>query len=211
MLLRILILCFINMLFANENIIILEPKNQTREQINQGRYYTNEGFRAASFGSKNIARDMFYKACSLGDDLGCRALNELKAPLKVDSLLNNKQECDYGDKEACFILFRYYSSQSVLDSFKSDWYLAKSCRLGKIEACRLQMTHFKPFINDKIQLLGNQCFYSNKEACYELGNIYLLGNGVTKNRDFALELIKKSCDLGEKRACNDYMRIISRK
>ncbi|RDU63179.1 sel1 repeat family protein [Helicobacter sp. MIT 14-3879] len=205
----IILLFSFSLLFAEGNIIILEPKNQSIEQINQGKYYTNEGFRAASFGSNHIARDLFYKACSLGDDLGCRAFNEINAPLRVEKILIQKQECDFGDKDACFSLFRYYSSQSILDSFKSDWYLSKACRLGKIEACNLEVSKFKPYIQSKAHLLGNQCFYNNKNACYELGNMYLFGIEVVKNVEFAKELIKKSCDIGLKKACNDYIRILS--
>lgn len=192
---------------ADSNIIILEPLSHTKTQRELGKHYTNEGYRAANFGVKNIARDLFYKACSLGDNIGCLSLNLLNAPINADNLVLKKQECTLGVAESCFWLFRHYANDIMLDSFKTDWYLNKACNLGKLQACELKMSHFKPFITNKYQLLGNKCFKADAQSCYHLGIAHLFGKGVAKNRPFAINLLQKSCTLGFKPACNDYMKI----
>lgn len=195
----------------SQHIIILEPINQSPEQKALGKYYTNEAYRATHFGSKNIARDLFYKACALGDTIGCLSLNELDAPIKVDILVAKKQECDFGVKEACFWLFRYYAGESTLDSFKTDWYLDKACRLGYMRACELKSARFKPYILDNYQLLGNKCHKNDAHACYTLGIAHytgnLAGNRIAKNQHYALKLLQKSCTLGMQKACSEYVKI----
>ncbi|MDE6886117.1 MAG: hypothetical protein K2P17_03670 [Helicobacteraceae bacterium] len=204
------LIIFFGFLLLEANSINFESNHfQSQKEAFSGAYYTNEAFRAAAFGAKNIARDLFFKACVFGDNLGCRALNEINAPLKTERLFLDKQECDFGDKEACFKIFRYYQSEPTLDSFKMNYYLSKACRLGKSEACKLESKHIQPFLQDKRQLLGNACFKSDAKACYELGNIYLFGKGVVKNVSYAKDMIKKSCDIGLKKACVDYIRIMS--
>lgn len=198
----------------SQNIFILEPINHSEEQKQLGRHYANEAFRAAKFGSKNIARDLFYKACALGDTTSCLSLSKLNAPIKVDNLVAKKQECDYGVGESCFWLFRHYASESSLDSFKTDWYLDKSCKMGVIKACELRTAQFKPYIVDNYQLLGNKCYKNDTESCYVLGMAHFLGNfegeKVAKNQRYGLQLIQKSCALGLKKACNEFHRLTSR-
>ncbi|MGX2982615.1 hypothetical protein [Helicobacter sp. 23-1045] len=195
----------------SQNIFILEPLNQSAEQRALGAHYTNEGYRAASFGAQKIARDLFYKACSLGDNLGCLSLNKLNAPLGVDNLVLKKQECAYGVGESCFWLFRHYAGESTLDSFKTDWYLNKACKLGKMQACALKSERFKPYILDNYQLLGNRCFKNDAQSCYVLGVAHFLGRldgkKVAQNRTYALELLQKSCVLGAKMGCVEYHKL----
>lgn len=192
---------------ADSNIFILEPISHTQAQKNLGKYYTNEGYRAANFGSKNIARDLFYKACFLGDKIGCLSLNLLNAPINIDNLLLKKQECNLGVGKSCFWLFRHYANENILDSFKTDWYLEKSCRLGEIQACELKMSRFKPFITNKYQILGTKCYNLDAQSCYHLGIAHLFGRGVAKNHQLALKLLQKSCSLGFKAGCNDYIKL----
>lgn len=199
----------------SQNIFILEPINQSAEQRQLGKHYTNEAYRAARFGSMNIARDLFYKACALGDTIGCLSLSGLNAPINVDNLVAKKQECDYGVGESCFWLFRYYAGESTLDSFKTDWYLDKSCRMGVMKACELKMSYFKPYIVDNYQLLGNKCYKNDAQSCYVLGMAHYFGEfygkKVAQNKHHALQLIQKSCSLGLKKGCNEYHRLTSRR
>lgn len=199
----------------SQNIFILEPIHQTPQQRQLGRYYANEGYRAALLGTKSIARDLFYKACALGDKLGCVSLNTLDSPLDIDALVLKKQECEWGTKESCFWLFRHYASASTLDSFKTDWYLDKACRLGEVRACELKMSRFKPYIVDNHQLLGNKCYKNDAQSCYTLGMAHFFGRldgkAVAQNRAYALQLIQKSCALGFKKGCSEYHRLQSRK
>lgn len=199
----------------SQNIFILEPINQSAEQKALGKRYTDEGYRAARFGSKRIARDLFYKACALGDTLGCLSLNELNAPIKVDNLVAKKQECGLGVGEACFWLFRYYAGESTLDAFKTDWYLDKACRVGVARACELKMARFKPYIVDDYQLLGNKCHKNDAQSCYALGIAHITGNlygkKVARNQGYALKLLQKSCALGAQKACSEIIRIESAK
>ena len=197
----------------SQNIFILEPLHQTKEQRQLGAYYANEGYRAAQFGSINIARDLFYKACALGDKIGCMSLKWLNAPLNVDNLVLKKQECDLGLGESCFWLFRHYANESTLDSFKTDWYLDKACRLGEMQACELKAARFKPYITNNHQLLGNKCFKNDAQSCYTLGVAHFFGKldgkAVAQNRPYALQLIQKSCILGLKKGCEEYHRLTS--
>lgn len=191
----------------SQNVFILEPINQNSAQIALGRYYTDEGLRATKFGSMHIARDLFYKACSLGDTAGCLLLNEVNAPLTINTLVLKKQECDLGMGESCFWLFRHYTGESTLDSFKTDWYLDKACRLGEVKACELKASRFKPYIMDNYQVLGNRCFKNDAQSCYALGMAHFFGKGIGKNQIYALQLIQKSCVLGFKKGCNEYHRL----
>ncbi|RAX51376.1 hypothetical protein CCY99_09185 [Helicobacter sp. 16-1353] len=204
----LILLSFI-MLCANETIFFIKPPYKANFPHNNAKYFTNEGFRAISFGSKKIARDLFYKACVLGDDLGCVALNNINANLKVESTVIAKSECDLGDKDACFKLYKYYSTETMLDDFKAQWYLSKSCRLGNSEACNIELSNVKPFIHNERQLLNEQCFYNDAFSCYKLANIYIFGKGVVKNAEFAKTLLKKSCENGLQKACVKYIEILS--
>lgn len=195
-------------LHANEDIFI-KPPYKANFSHNNATYFTNEGFRAASFGSMKIARDLFYKACVLGDDLGCLALNNINSNINVESIVIAKNECDLGDKDACFKLYRHYSTETMLDDFKAKWYLSKSCRLGNSEACNIELSNIAPFIQNKRQLLNEQCFYNDGFSCYKLADIYLFGKGVVKNIDFAKNLLKKSCENRYQRACVKYIEILS--
>lgn len=192
----------------SQNIFILEPLHQSAEQRQLGRHYTSEAYRAAKFGSMRIAKDLFYKACSLGDNLGCLSLNHLNAPLNIDNLMAKKHECDLGVGDSCFWLFRYYANGTTLDSFKTGWFLDKSCRLGIVNACALKMARFKPYITDNYQLLGNKCHKNDAQSCYTLGVAHFFGKldgkAVAKNRAYALQLIQKSCVLGFKKGCSEY-------
>ncbi|RDU57470.1 sel1 repeat family protein [Helicobacter sp. MIT 99-5507] len=204
----ILLISFEYILFA-ENLIP-PPYNKENPEINAS-YYRNEGFRAASFGSNIIARDLFYKSCVLGDQLGCNALSEIDASLRIDSVVTKKDECYLGDKDACFNIYQYYSNEGILDSFKVTWYLSKACRLGHKKACNIKREQNYIFIKNERQVLSTQCFRDDVLACYKLANIYLFGDGVKRNINLTMNLLAKSCNGGLKKACIKYNQIISLK
>ena len=203
-----ILLTFEYVLFANN--LIAPPYSKENPQSNAS-YYRNEGFRAASFGANIIARDLFYKSCVLGDQLGCNALNEIDASLRIDSIVTKKDECYLGDKDACFNIYQYYSNEGILDSFKITWYLSKACRLGHIKACEIEKQQNYIFIKNERQVLSMQCFRNDVMACYKLANIYLFGKGVKRNINLAMNLLAKSCNGGLKKACIKYNYIISLK
>lgn len=186
---------------------LLFPSLPSREPFSEARFFTNEAFRAATFGANKIARDLFYRACVLGDELGCVGLNAIHAPQGLESRFIAKDECDLGAAEACFKIYRYYATETTLDDFKARWYLAKACRLGHSEACALELSMPRDFIASSRQLLNEECFRNNAFACYKLADIYLFGRGVAHNRAFARDLLKKSCQNGYFRACQIYMQI----
>ena len=115
---------------------LLQPNNNQNIR-NDAAYSRNEAFRAAGFGSKIIARDLFYKSCVLGDKLACIALSEINVKFNIDSILTNKDKCHFGDKDACFELYNYYLNEGILDHFKISWYLSKACKLGHKQACNI--------------------------------------------------------------------------
>lgn len=210
---------------AESNTWILEPTNQSAEQRRLGRYYTNEGYRAANFGAKKIARELFYKACGLGDNIGCLSLNMLNAPVQADSLVIKKQECALGIGEACFWLFQYYANDGALDVFKTDWYLDKACRAGVARACELKSARFTPFVANKYQLLENLCINNDAQSCYALGVGHIYGKIyganlsrfygdfdnliVAKNPRYGVKLLNKACALGWKGACKEIIKLKS--
>lgn len=211
---------------AESNTWILEPTNQSPSQKRLGRHYTNEGYRAANLGAKKIARELFYKACGLGDDVGCLSLNMLDTPTQGDNLVAKKQECALGVGEACFWLFKHYANDGALDKFKTDWYLDKACRMGVAEACALRDAHFAPFIADKYQLLSNLCLNRDAQSCYALGIAHIYGNfyganmgrfygdftnmSVAKNPRYGVSLLNKACVLGWGEACREIIKLKSR-
>lgn len=204
----ILLICFEHVLFADN---LIAPPYSKENPAPNASYYRNEGFRAASFGSNIIARDLFYKSCILGDQLGCNALSEIGANLRIDSIVIKKDECHLGDKDACFNIYQYYSNEGILDSFKITWYLSKACRLGHKKACDIEGQKNYVFIKNERQVLSTQCFNNDVLACYKLANIYLFGDGVKRNANFAINLLAKSCNGGLKKACIKYNQIISLK
>ncbi len=127
-----ILVLLLNLIYANK---LIPPTYNNININNDAAYYRNEAFRAAGFGSKIIARDLFYKSCVLGDQLGCIALSEINVKFNIDSIITNKDKCNIGDKDACFELYKYYLNEGILDHFKISWYLSKACRLGHKEAC----------------------------------------------------------------------------
>jgi hypothetical protein len=45
-------------------------------------------------------------------------------------------------------------------------------------------------------------------VCYNLGQMYRDGEGVSRDKYKALELFRKSCDLGTEKACVDYNKLV---
>lgn len=131
---KLIILLQLNLLYAGD---LINPPYSNPNPNDYASYYRNEAFRAAGFGAKVIARDLFYKSCVLGDQLGCLALSEINVKFNVDSIIMNKNECHFGDKDACFKLYKYYLNEGILDQFKISWYLSKACQLGHKEACEI--------------------------------------------------------------------------
>lgn len=209
----ILVIVFSSFSVGNDSIsddnYDIRPPFRLSAPTPEAQYFTNEGFRASFVGSKRIARDLFYKACLLGDDLGCLAFNEIKAPLKIKDNFISHEACNLGDSHACFKLYEYYLHENIPDNFSATWYLSKACRLGNTLACKVEISKIRPLISSKRQILNNKCFLKDANSCFALANIYLLGDGVQKNFSFAKELIAKSCNLGFKKACIEYIKILS--
>ena len=184
------------------------PFYQLSKPSFKAQYFTNEGFRAAMFGVDKIAKSLFYKACVMGDELACLSFNNIsnkKLDSKADIGRNYSSNIEY---------FKKYKSslrEDILDDFKVKWYLSKSCRLGNTEACILESLRIRPYIHNDRQELGNACNYNYAKACYELANIYLFGIDITRNVSLAINLMKKSCNIGFNRACIDYIMLLSRK
>lgn len=172
-------------------------------------YFTNEGFRAAKFGANKIAKTLFYKACVMGDELACTLFNDMSNK-KLDSKAYMNSNCLVNNLD-CFNRYKHYLEEDILDDFKIKWYLSNSCKAGSVEACILEALNIRPYINNYRQELGNACNYNYAQACYKLAHIYLFGKNTKRNVPFAINLMKKSCNIGFKRACIDYMMLLSRR
>lgn len=182
--------------------LLIPPPYKMQSPHDDSSYFIDEGFRAKAFGADKIARNMFYKACVKGSDLGCVALNHQH--INAESK-NIKDKCDLGDKNACFSLYQYYSAESLFDSFKVKWYLGKSCKLGHKNACEIESNT----LPSPQQKLNEECFYNNPISCYKLADMYIFGRGVAKNINVAKQLLRKSCQNGLQMACENYMKILS--
>ena len=118
--------------------------------------------------------------------------------------------CEQNEKHACFSLgLMYLEGKGVLMDHKTSLkFFKKSCKLGFGDACSnvawIYMHGKKVKHNKRKAVLyeGKGCFdLKSAISCYTLGNYYSSGRGVRKNRKKAIELYKKSCELGYKDAC----------
>lgn len=121
--------------------------------------------------------------------------------------------CEKNEEQACFGLgLMYLNGSGVLKDHKTSLkFFKKSCKLGFGSACSNAAwiyMHGKKVKHNKRQavLYEEKGCYELKSgiSCYTLGNYYLTGRGVRKNRKKARELYKKSCELGYKDACKMY-------
>lgn len=96
--------------------------------------------------------------------------------------------CENGYNLSCGRLgTEYYSGKNIQGSTAlATKYYEKSCEL----------TSHKPEIRLGI------------DDCYIAGSFYKDGNGVSKNKYRALELFRKSCDLGTEKACVAYNKLV---
>lgn len=212
------ILLFLSNLFGANNVIsnyekeYLGNSNSFYRLSNpsfKAQYFTNEGFRAAKFGANKFAKTLFYKACIMGDELACVMFNDMSGK-KLDSMSNMNDNCALNSTE-CFKKYGSYLKEDILDDFKIKWYLSKSCKLGSMEACILESLKIRPYVYDRRQELANACNYDYAQACYKLAHIYLFGKDTTRNIKLAISLMKKSCNIGFKKACVDYIMLLSRR
>lgn len=196
----------------------------------------NAGFRAAAFGARSLAKNAFYDACVLGDDLGCVTLNAMfwqdSAPNhSLDSVRFSKNRARNftrdsarfhenspqdiiidsanlvcSDKISCFRIYQFYLAQIPRDDFKVRFFRQKSCDLGLDEACGGEIPQMDSAQMAR-QRLYNECYANNPASCYALGDTYLFARGVARDVAFARKLLLKGCQNGLKIACDDYMKI----
>ena len=55
--------------------------------------------------------------------------------------------------------------------------------------------------------LPKACQAGDARACFNLGQIYYFGKGVTQDKSKAVELYRQACDLKNERGCKNYAKL----
>lgn len=135
-------------------------------------------------------------------------------------------ECKSGDASSCYMI-AFFIFQGT-DGYPKDIPLGLqlmnfSCDKGYSVACSsLGLEYRYGFEHvQKNQALAAQYYrkacnapfvknllYPGEHVCYTLGQMYRDGEGVSRDKYKALELFRKSCDLGTEKACVDYYKLV---
>lgn len=189
-------LIVIAILFANTSYA--EESQGAICENNGGKWYWNGSQWACNMNWKQQQQNSISKLvneCKNGTMLSCYLLAgntlEGKEGYQHDitfaiNLLTST--CENGYELSCGRLgTEYYSGRNIQGSTAlATKYYEKSCELKS----------HKPEITLEV------------DDCYMAGSFYKDGNGVPKNKYKALELFRKSCNLGTEKACVDYNKLV---
>jgi hypothetical protein len=157
---------------------------------------------------------LYQQACNAHDEDGCaylgasyrdgRGVPEDKD--KGAQLLANA--CDAGSAEGCkFLGFAYREGIGLPpDAARATTAFETSCKLGDSAACGFAASGQKD-PSRAIALLTQACDGGDAFFCQTLGARYLTGDGVSADRNRAVELLKRACassdkDFDRKAACD---------
>lgn len=158
-------------------------------------------------------------ACDHGLPLGCARLGDL---LRKDdpsaALIAYQRGCKQSAVRACATLaVDYYAGSPMVgdkDFSKAVTYARPACDSGVPKGCAvlgMLMTLGTPEIPQDMvgaaRLFTQACNGDYAFACYRLGVAYWNGAGVAKDTNRAELLFRKSCEKGEKQACESLTKI----
>lgn len=160
-----------------------------------------------------LTREMYRKACSLNDMIGCSNLGlqyqETDEMGEANTLY--LQACDANEANGCSHLaasYRWGWGVDVDYEKSSDLYV-KSCKLDLASACdSAGDVFYYEFANYKTALkwYDQACKLNFGEGCYNLGYQYEKGEGTKKKVSKAYTFYKKACDMSYARGCTAVAR-----
>jgi len=167
----------------------------------------NDAFNAESNGNKKKALTLYSESCNNNNMQGCFYTGLIyfagqgihKNHPKAQKLF--LKSCNGGYMNGC-----YFAGDMYLDSTnnkkrkKSFNLLLKACNGGILGAC---FSLGNIYINGQLIKQSNGGYMN---GCYNLGVFYEEGFGVKKNILKAIQLYKKACNGGIKRACIAYKK-----
>lgn len=168
-----------------------------------GRTYS-DGAVVASDPAQALA--LYEKACMGGSGNACNALAwRLQNTDRNQATLLYTLSCDLGSGKGCHngaLLQR-----SAGNSKEAKQLFRQGCQQGFAPSCRQldaaernQASSTSPQI---IQQLQKDCAVHEKQACYDLGLTYALGDGVVKDMQQAILYFDTACQMGSSSACRD--------
>jgi len=155
----------------------------------------------APFGDDGLAYHIKY--CDSGVGEACNRAGNYQTSQKKHSeaLRLYKRGCELNAEAACYNLAHKYE----YGSGTAVEYLQKSCDLRFGKACtELSTFYYNSDKNRSFEYAQKACDYKDGNGCDRLGTFYLVGNGVAPNRDKAMKLFRKGCNLGGEDACSSY-------
>ena len=155
----------------------------------------------------------FYeKSCKRGNKKGCyktgmHYYNKISSGKdNIKASIYFKKSCDGNFSSACFNLGIMHEKGFGVDKNHTNaiMYYNKACNMNNISACFNLALTYKDRTNIKIKKLFEKTCKSKKSlGCYDLANIYMLGQGVIIDYIKAREFYQKSCNNGETNGCNN--------
>ena len=149
------------------------------------------------------AFDAWTRACDTGDahsctELGQLVLNKHKEPWPSEQPSDDylQRGCDNGDPEGCFWLAYDELPRKGEPPEQAYLLLEQSCEGEYGDGCaRLAEVHLdrRTSFDDEIAAghLETACYNGHYDSCRELGNMFLRGKGVERDRDRARELMER--------------------
>ena len=178
-----------------------------------------EAYRYGNGTKKNPEKmtQLYLRACRGGVGHACDALGRAITlssapgmnPTNTRAAALYAHACDHGDAEGCAHLgAAFESGDGVAQSqARAAVWEAKGCELGSFDGCRtLARQSSPPPVDEKKTDAAFRvpCEQGkNATACYQLGHLYLNGEGLPKKQVPALSLLRRACDARVAAACSE--------
>ncbi len=163
-----------------------------------------------------LATEFFEKACAAGKPSACvmaghrRQIGKPAPSDAAKAFALYDSGCNAGDMDGCTragLLLR--GGQGLPeDKTRAVVLLEKACRTGTRAACG--SLGFLLLSSDPARaatLLQGSCEIGEMGSCAALGSLHLYGQGVPRDRDRAVSLLRKACEGGYKDACDHLSRM----
>ncbi len=161
----------------------------------------------------------FKKGCLLSDGMSCYELSKMyrfgegvdEDTEKADKIL--EIACDTGHIKSCSILALAHMKATPQDKTTAIRFATKACKQNDPASCRLLGLIYgdKKDFSNSANFLNLGCTLKDAQSCYTLSFLYARGDGVEKDTNASITLIKKSCDLGFDKGCELFKKIDSEK
>jgi TPR repeat protein len=157
-------------------------------------------------GDKSEAKENMKKACDQGDALGCDRQGALENELgnKKEALSLYKKSCDQGEMLGCTDQGSMEYSNGNKDEAERLWQLA--CSNREKNACE----KFDSYLDEKIRLYQFACDKGDLSGCYNTGLALTKKDNAFEEKNNILQIFQKACTGGEKRACDEIKRFLTK-